>query len=132
MDNGPKSPLDKMTEAQKQEAINLYNRVCEGLDKGWKFNPVMRDLLSEKENEGVRQILLDMNPEARVQIMERMIEGKIQMDDIHRQAATAAASTAQRRTRRAVDQDQVDSSTVVVEQRPPVNPAEEIALDPLQ
>ena len=130
MDKGPKSPFDRMTEAQKQEAIDLYNRVCEGLDRGWKLNAMMRDLLSEPDNVGVRRLLLEMTAEARVQIMEKFIEGKIQTDEILRQQTAAEASTAPRRTRRAVDQDQVDPPTV--EPRPPVNASEEIVIDPMQ
>ena len=113
----------------------MYATICEGLDRGWKYNAMMRDLLSEPGNVGVRKLLIEMRAEARVEIMEKLIEGKIQTEEIARAGAAAEVnhiltSTAQRRTRRAVDQDHVDSSTV--EHRLPVNASEEIVIDPMQ
>ena len=122
------SPLDQMTEAQRQEAREMYEKVCEGLDEAWRLNATMRDLLSEPGNAGVSILLIQMRAEARVEIMKKMLEGKMQAEDVQRQQADV--TNAQRRTRRAVDQDQVDGTTA--EPRPQVNAPEEIILDPMQ
>ena len=106
----------------------MYEKVCEGLDEGWRLNATMRDLLSEPGNAGVGILLIQMRAEARVEIMKKLIEGKIQTEDVRRQQIDA--QNAHRRTRRAVDQDQVDGSTA--EPRPQVNASEEIIIDPMQ
>ena len=128
MDKGPKSPFDRMNEAQRKEAAAMYEKVCEGLDEGWHLNATMRDILSEPDNVGVRGLLIQMRAEARVEIMKKLIEGKIQAEDVRRQQVDA--QNAHWRTRRAVDQDQVDGTTA--EPRPQVNAPEEIILDPMQ
>ena len=117
-----------MNEAQRKEAKEMYAKVCEGLDEGWHLNAMMGDLLSDPDNVGVRNLLIQMTKEARVETMKKMIEGKIQTEEIERQQVDV--QNAQRRTRRAVDQEQVDGSTA--EPRPQVNAPEEIILDPMQ